>query len=101
MADSVGRQRMRPPRFAEPAHERGLGGLEKDEHRVEAAHGLQATVDAGKVLEQPALADVDDDGGARDLAAGAERQLGQHRQERDREVVDAEVAEVLERPDRL
>ena len=55
----------------------------------------------GKVLEQPALADVDDDGRARDLAAGAERQLGQHRQERDREVVDAEVPEVLERPDRL
>ena len=98
---TVGRQRVRPARLAEPAHQGGLGRLEKDEHRIQAPHLLQATVDAREVREQLSLADVDDDGRARDLAAGAQRQLGQHRKQRDREVVDAEVPKVLERANRL
>ena len=97
----IGRERMRPARFAEAPHQRRLCRLEEDEHRVEVPHVLQPPVDARKLLEQPAFADVDDDRGARDLAAGAQRQLGEHRQQRDRQVVDAEVAEVLERANRL
>ena len=56
---------------------------------------------ARELLEQRALAHVDDDGGLLDLGAGPQRQLREGRHQRDRQVVDAEVAEVLERADRL
>ena len=57
--------------------------------------------DLRKRRQEVALADVDDDRDLLDVAAGAQRQLRQRRNERRRQVVDAEVAEILERANRL
>ena len=98
---SVRRQRMRPPRLAEAPHERGVARLEEDQHRIEPRHLPQPLEDLRERRQEVALAHVDDDGDLADVAAGAERQLRERRDQRRRQVVDAEVAEILERADRL
>ena len=98
---AIGRERVRPARFAEAAHQRGLRRFEKDQDGIESFAGLEPPVDPGKLPQQFSLADVHHDGRARNLRAGAQRQLREHRKERHRQIVDAEVAEVLERPYRL
>src|SRR3989442_1212145 len=82
--------RSRPPRLAEAPHERRVAGLEKDEHRVEPPHLPELPEDFRKRREKPAFADVDDDGDLVDVAAGAQRQLGERRDQRGGQIVDAE-----------
>ena len=62
---------------------------------------FQAAEDLRHLLEHLPFAHVDDDRRAGDLVPGAQRQLREHRQQRDRQVVDAEVPEILQRADRL
>ena len=64
-------------------------------------HLPQLAEDLRKRRDEAALPHVDDDRDLLDLAAGAQRQLGERGDERGRQVVDAEVAEILERADRL
>ena len=98
---SVRRERMRPPRLAEAPHQRRVARLEEDQHRVQPRHLPQLPEDLRERRQEAALADVDDDRDLLDVAAGAQRQLRQRRNQRRRQVVDAEVAEILERADRL
>jgi hypothetical protein len=97
----VRRERVRPARLAEPPHEHVVVGVEEDQHRVEVPHALQAAEHLRNLLQHLSFAHVDDDRRPRDLVARAQRQFREHRQERHRQVVDAEVAEILERADRL
>ena len=97
----VPRQRMRPARLAVAPHQRGLAGLEEDQRRLQAGHRPQRLEHARELLEQRALAHVDDDRRLLDLRVRPQRQLGERRQQRDRQVVDAEVGEILERAHRL
>ena len=92
---------MWPAGLAEPADERRLGRLQKDQHRIQAAHRFEAPVDPRKIGQQFAFTHVDDDGRARDFASCAQCELCEHRQQGDRQVVDAEVPEILEGADRL
>ena len=62
---------------------------------------LQLPVDARKLRQEAALAHVDDDRHLVEARILARRQLGHRRNQLRRQVVDAEVAEVLERADRL
>ena len=101
IADRSRRERMRPARLAESPHQRRLGRLEEDQDRVQVLAALELPVDPRELVQHLPFADVDDNRRARDLGAGSQRQLGEHRQQRDRQVVDAEIAEVLERADRL
>ncbi len=94
-------QRMRPARLAVAADQRRLAGFEEDQRRVEAGHRPQRLEHARELLEQRALAHVDHHRGLLDLGVRPQRQLGERRQQRDRQVVDAEVGEVLERAHRL
>src|SRR5262249_5272331 len=72
-----------------------------DQHRVEPRHLSQPPKDFRERRQEPALPDVDDDRDLLDLRPGPQRQLRQRRDERRRQVVDAEVAEVLELANRL
>src|SRR5688572_15006257 len=90
---------MRPSRLAEAAHERGVGRLEKDQSRVEPLHAAQLPVRLGKFSEEVFLPDVDDNRHACD--AFAAHQLCESRNERRWDVVDAEIAEIFERANRL
>jgi hypothetical protein len=98
---SMARQRMRPAGLAVTPDQRRLAGLEEDQRRTQSGQRAERFEDARKLLEERALAHVDDDGGLLDLRVGPQRQLREDRQQRDREIVDAEVAEVLERAHRL
>ena len=62
---------------------------------------LQPPPDRRKLANEPALAHVDDDGDLGLVGVLAQRQVGQHRNQRRRQVVDAVVAEILERADRV
>ena len=92
---------MRTPRLAEPPDQHVVGRIEKDEHGIQVADALQAPVRARQFVQHLALAHVNDDRRARHLAAGPQRQLREHREQRHRQIVHAEVPEVLERADRL
>ena len=100
LTDRSRRQRMRPPGLAEAPDQRRVAGLEEDQHRIQAAHLAQLLEDLRERRQEVAFAHVDDDRDLVDVAA-AHRQLGQRRDQRRRQVVDAEVAEILERADRL
>ena len=95
------RERMRPPRLAEAAHERRVARLEEDENRVQLRQLAQAAEDFRKRRQESPFAHVDHDRDLFDIAARVQRQLGQRGNERRRKVVDAEVAEVFERANRL
>ncbi len=92
---------MRPARLAEAPCEDRVARLEKDENRVQALQRAQLPEDLGERREEPALAHVDDDRDLLDLRAGPQRQLRERRNQRRRQVVDAEIPEILERADRL
>ncbi len=98
---SIGRQRMRAPRLAEPAHERGIAGFEEDERRLHVALRLQLPVDARKLGQEASLPYVDDDGDFRRGGVFAGRQLRHRGNQLGWQVVHAEVAQVLEGANRL
>ena len=84
---------MRPASFAEAAQQHCVGRLEKNDlRRNHLADGLQ---DAGKLAELGAFANVDDQRGAADIAR-LQRQFGEVRNQFDRKIVDAVVAEIFE-----
>ena len=66
---------------------------------IQPLHAAQLPVRLRELREKILFADVHDDRHARD--AFAPHELGQRRNERRRNVVDAEVAEIFERPNRL
>jgi hypothetical protein len=88
------------PRFAEPPHQLGVAGFEKDQLGAQVLVGLQLAVGAREVADESRLAHVHDHRHAVVFAL-AFAQLGQHRQQRHRQIVDAVVAEVLEGANRL
>src|SRR5262245_23236043 len=92
---------MRSPRLAETPHQRVVAGFQENEDRVETRHLPQLPENLRERRQQAALAYVDDDGHLLDVAAGAQRQPGERRDQHRRQVVDAEVAEILERSNRL
>src|SRR5262249_3563925 len=94
---SVGREWMRTSCLAESPHQRALRRLEEDQDRVQVADQLEAAIDRGKLGEQLSFAHVYHYRCSRDLAAGAKRQLREHRQQRHGQVVDTEVSKILER----
>ena len=101
LTERSGRQRMRTPRLAESPHQRRVARFEENQHRVQPRHLAQPPEDLRERRQEAALADVDDDRDLLDVAAGAQRQLRQRRDQRGRQVVDAEVAEILQRANRL
>jgi hypothetical protein len=80
--------------------QRLLAGLEKEDLRPQAA-GLEIVEDLDQVLEVVTAPDVGDDRGALDAAALVAEQLAEAVDHPRRQVVDAEVAAVLEGGDRL
>ena len=98
---SVRRQRMRPARLAEAPDQRHVGRFQKNQHRIQPRHRPQLPEDFWKRRKEPAFTDIDDDSHFVDVAAGAQRQLGERGNQRRWQVVDAEVTEVLERANRL
>jgi hypothetical protein len=87
---------MRPPRLAEAPQQRRVARVEKHEPHGLRRLALQLPVDEREARERLALADVDDDGRTPDLAwltSARSANVGIS----DRQVVDAEVAEILER----
>ena len=94
---------MRPPRLAEPPHQRRVARLEEDQHRVEPRHRFAAaarpsgtatgTCPRGRRRRCATFVDA-----RRLRAATASPASGSSVR---RQVVDAEVAEVLERANRL
>jgi hypothetical protein len=97
----IGRQRMGAARFAEPSHERGLGGLQENQNGVQIPPAFQLPVDARKLLEHLPFADVHDDRGPGNFRARAQRELRKHGQQRNRQVVYAEISQVFEGADCL
>ena len=96
---SIRRERMGPPRLAEPPDERRVAGLEENEHGVQPPHPSQPAEDPGERRQEVPLADVDDDRHFAQIPADGKP--CQRRNERRRQVVDAEVTEILERADGL
>ncbi len=96
----LGRQRMRPPGLAEAAVQHRVAGLEEDERRRHVGGGAQPGEGRRERREEPPLADVDHD---RDPGQGLlfAVQRVQVRQQRQRQVVDAVVAQVLDGVDGL
>ena len=92
--------RVTTARLLEAPHQRLVGGLEEDERVLDAAlvQLVEQLLEAAEVL---AAADVADDRHAVDLAALAAEEVDERRHELRRQVVDAEVAGVLERVDGL
>src|SRR5688572_26456699 len=92
---------MRAARLAEPPDKSRVGRLEIDQRRLEVAACFQLAIDPREFLDEAALPDVDDDGHLRQAGLFVRRQLGHGRNQLRRQVIDAEVAEVFERADRL
>src|SRR5437764_4852991 len=92
-------RRVRSSRLAEAAHERLVRRLEEEDEDAKARRA-QLAESRGELAQESALSDVDDERGAFDVRAvvvfGAD-EARKRRQERERQVVDAEVAEVFER----
>jgi hypothetical protein len=70
---------MRATRLAEAANERSFVGLQEDEYWIEIAHGPQPPKDCGEFSQELAFPYVDHHSRTRDLGAGTERQLREHR----------------------
>jgi hypothetical protein len=96
----LGRDRMRPARFAEAPVQHGGARLEEDERRRHIGRGAQPRVHGRERREETLLADVDHH---RHAGQGFVRamQRVQFGQQRHRQVVDAVVAEILDRVNRL
>ena len=93
---SLWRQGMRPARFAEPAYERRIRGIKKDQNGVQARHTRQLPVHSGEVGQELPFADVHDDGGLADDVFGPEGKFSERNEQGRGQVVDAEVSEVFE-----
>ena len=92
---ALGRERMAAAGLLVARHERLLGGLE-EQHVVGDAERVEIVHDRTQRLEVDAPAHVRDDRGALDLGALVHEQLDQRADHLRRQVVDAEVARVLE-----
>jgi len=89
--------RVPPPRLREPSHQRVVGAVE--EHHLQLVALAPDLLQGGRGgIEEPPLPRVDHNGEPLHLVAGAVAdQLQQLRQQRHRQVVDAEEPEVLQR----
>ena len=96
----VGRQRVPAPGLLEAVEQRLLVGLEEEHRRVEARL-LELVEHREQLGEVLAAAHVGDHRGAADAAALVAEQLAERGDHPRRQVVDAEVARVLEGGDRL
>ena len=93
-------ERMATARLLEATDERAVvGGEEQDAERM--TNEFEVVELGGKLLEEVAAADVAHDGDAAHAATGKRGERHELSDERGRQVVDAEVAEVLEGVDRL
>src|SRR5678815_5617584 len=92
---------MRTTSFAETTDERLMTCLEEDERRPKPRHRLQFAEGLRELLDESSLAHVDDDRHFVESGIIPQRQLGKRRQHLRREIVDAEIAEVLERAYRV
>src|SRR5262245_33119347 len=97
----IARERMRTPCLAEPPDESGMARLQEDEHRVQTVGGPQTPEHPWKLRQEILLTDVDDDGNLLECGALPRGQFRHRRNQLRRQVVDAEVAEILERADRV
>jgi hypothetical protein len=97
----VARERVRTPGLAEPADESGVARLQKDEHRFQTCGRPQTSEHARKLRQEALLAHIDDNGEFIERGALPSRQFRHGRNQLRRQVVDAEVAEVLERANRV
>src|SRR5262249_42459406 len=86
---------MRTPGLAEATYQHVVAGLEIDDLRLRTCRA-QLVQDVREVAQEAALAAVDPDRHPADVLARALPQLDEPRQQRDREVVDAVEAQVLE-----
>jgi hypothetical protein len=91
-----GRERMPPARLL-VAGQQGLLVRFQEQHPVRHAARAQVVEDRLKSLEVAAAADVRDNGGARDLRSLVSEQLHEGADHLRRQVVDAEIALILER----
>ena len=89
----VGTQGMRTAGLAETAQKNGVGGLEEDD--LGRDHASNRFEDAREFLQLRAFANVDDERGAADFA-GLHSQFREFRDQLDRKVIDAVVAEIFE-----
>ena len=93
---AVARERVAAARLGVAAHERVVRGVEEED--LDVVPLLPDLLDdARRVREEAALARVDDERDARDLARGVAGELEQLLEEEDGEVVDAVEPGVLER----
>ena len=92
---ALGRERVAAAGLLVAGHQRLLGGLE-EQHAVVQAQRVQVVDDRPQRLEVDAAAHVGDDRRALDLGALVHEQLDQRADHLRRQVVDAEVARVLE-----
>jgi hypothetical protein len=95
---AAGGERVRPARLAEATHELRVLALEEQQLDLVTARS-QRLERAGRAFEEAAGPHVDATSRSGQLPASGQ-QLGQLRDQRWRQVVDAEVAEVLERAQR-
>src|SRR5580765_4386644 len=78
-----------------------MARLQEDQRRLQIRLRAQLSEDTRKLREKFLLADVDDDGDLLQRARLARSQLCHRRNELRWQVIDAEVAEVFERPNSL
>src|SRR5262245_4536969 len=86
---------MRTPGLAEAPHQHVVTGLEIDDLRLRTCRA-QLVEDVREVAQETALPDVNPERHTADILARALPQLDESRQQRDREIVDAVEAQVLE-----
>ena len=89
------RQRVAPARLLKAGEQRVVGGVE-EEHAMAQPERLEVLEHGAQRLEVVAAAHVGDDRGALDLRALVDEELDQRADHLGRQVVDAEVARVLE-----
>src|SRR5688500_15612345 len=90
---------MRPPGFTETPDERRMRGFEKNQRGIESLHAAKLPVGSWELRKKILFADVDNDGDTRN--AFAANQVCKCRNQGRRNVVHAEVPEILERAYRL
>ena len=96
---AVRRERMLAPRLVVPAHQRLVARLQEEHlHRVVAATQLAEPLH--QMRQVLAFPHVDPERDVPDVSRRPRRQLGERRDQGRRQVVDAEVADILEALDR-
>src|SRR4051812_28051406 len=92
---------MRTARLAEPPYQRGMAGLEEDQRGIHPGRLLQLAERSRELTQEPSLAHVDDDRHLVERGIVPRHQLRHGRNQLRRQVVDTEVAEILEGADGL